>query len=494
MQASPLKSNGKVRWGSHDFYVQWRMGASWRAQLHDSAQNFPPERLLQTIWQHQRLKREALQTLDGTAVRILHPGWWNHEAGPDFKDAVIQIDGHPVQVGDIEIDVEPSGWQAHDHAGNPAYENVVLHVVWKAGSANHLPTVSLTDVLDSSLNDLHHWLGQEGVRNLPPDFQGRCVAPLKDLTDVQWRSILAQAALIRLQAKAAHMEARARQVGWEQTLFETLFRALGYKQNVWPMQRLGELAFQLRLPTVTAGMQNPVLYLQAMLFGLSGLLPEDVKDPSQPVDAYVRQLWDIWWQQRGELADFVLPRQVWRFNGIRPSNHPQRRLALAAHWLARQELPAELEDWLTQDIPEDQLAERLLSVMQAKEDEFWSWRWTMKVARMVHPQALLGASRLTDVAMNVILPWLWLRAAAGGNKPLLKRVEERYLSWPRAEDNVVLRQARHRLLGPSGPRVLDTAAEQQGLMQITRDFCEHSNATCEACKFPGLVASLSAKG
>jgi len=29
------------------------------------------------------------------------------------------------------------------------------------------------------------------------------------------------------------------------------------------------------------------------------------------------------------------------------------------------------------------------------------------------------------------------------------------------------------------------------LIQITRDFCEHSNAVCENCRFPELVRGWS---
>jgi predicted amidohydrolase len=29
-------------------------------------------------------------------------------------------------------------------------------------------------------------------------------------------------------------------------------------------------------------------------------------------------------------------------------------------------------------------------------------------------------------------------------------------------------------------------------MQIVRDFCSHSNAVCEDCRFPELVRSLNA--
>ena len=95
--------------------------------------------------------------------------------------------------------------------------------------------------------------------------------------------------------------------------------------------------------------------------------------------------------------------------------------------------------------------------------------------------------------MNVILPWLWIRARAGGNEELQREVERRLFAWPVAEDNSVLKLARQRLLGTSNARVLKGAAQQQGLMQIVRDFCEHTNAVCDDCRFPELVQCLKSK-
>jgi len=69
---------------------------------------------------------------------------------------------------------------------------------------------------------------------------------------------------------------------------------------------------------------------------------------------------------------------------------------------------------------------------------------------MKHPQALLGAQRVTDLAVNVVLPWFWSRAVAGRNETMKARVEHRYFAWPRGEDNAVLRAARQRLLGAPG--------------------------------------------
>jgi hypothetical protein len=87
----------------------------------------------------------------------------------------------------------------------------------------------------------------------------------------------------------------------------------------------------------------------------------------------------------------------------------------------------------------------------------------------------------------VILPWLWIRAVEGKNEKFRREVERRFFAWPVAEDNSVLKLARQRLLGASDARILKGAAAQQGLMQIVRDFCEHSNAICAECRFPELV-------
>ena len=160
---------------------------------------------------------------------------------------------------------------------------------------------------------------------------------------------------------------------------------------------------------------------------------------------------------------------------------------MAAHWLAAGDLPAKLEKWFTATLPDAALAESLLETLQVERDEFWSWHWTFRSARMSKPQPMLGAARVTDLAVNVILPWFWMRAAEGKNADLQRVAERRYYHWPAAEDNSVLRLARQRLLGGAKASVLKGAAAQQGLLQILRDFCDHSNALCEHCQFPELV-------
>jgi hypothetical protein len=139
------------------------------------------------------------------------------------------------------------------------------------------------------------------------------------------------------------------------------------------------------------------------------------------------------------------------------------------------------------------LVDSLRKIFKVKQDEFWSWHWTFRSARLEKPQLLLGDARVTDLAVNVILPWLWARAVEGKNGEFQRIIEHRYFAWPPAGDNSILRLARQRLLGDSGGRVLRNAAAQQGLMQIVRDFCGHSNAVCEKCRFPELVRDWSGR-
>lgn len=466
-----------------NFYAAWHADNDARLSLMEQGATNPSERLLQGVWNHQRLLRDELKTLDGKPVRVLHPGFWNRESGPDFHDAVIQIGQDPPRSGDVEIDLTSSCWRGHNHDVNPAYKNVILHVIWNGSEpgACPMPAMSMEQFLDSPLEQIKSWFNSDAAQGWPDALSGDCCAPLRHLVPGEATDLLHQAAQIRFHSKARAFEARARQCGWEQALWEGLFRALGYKHNIWPMQRLAELLPQI----CTRG--SSVLVLQSRLLGTGGLLPAELADASP--NSYLRELWDHWWRERDRFAELLLPGKLWRFNGLRPANQPQRRLALAAHWLAADNLLSRLESWFTSDKSEKPLLDSLLDCLQPPEDPFWSSHWSLRSSRLPKPQPLLGASRLTDLAVNVILPWFWMRARAGQNERLERVAEDRFFDWPMAQDNALLRLARQRLFGRTDLRWLKSAAAQQGLLQIVRDCCNHSNAICAQCPFPDLVRS-----
>ena len=483
------------------FYSSWRASLRPIGVLREN--DLPPEALLQNIWHHQRLLRDELKLTDGRALRVLHPGFWNHGAGPDFRDAVWRFGGEPPMSGDVEIDLQASGWKAHGHDRNPNFKNVRLHVLWKgAAGEESLPTLALKSFLDAPLAELAFWLTTDAAQKYPEGLLGQCAGPLRDLSRAQLDQLLNEAALVRFERKAADLHARARQCGWGQALWEGMLRALGYRQNVWPMQRVGELRGRLTVvgqaPSpvtvhqapplgVPLRSRDPLIATQARLLGISGLLPHDLTRQQRSTDQYLRTVWDHWWRERDEFSDCTMPKTLWKLNGLRPANHPQRRLALAAHWAGDAKLFQRLEQWFTRAQPDQSLDESLLKCLQPNADEFWSHHWTLRSAPMPKPQPLLGATRATDLGVNVLLPWFWLRAREGGNAKLNAEAERRFFAWPAAEDNAVLKRARQRLLGGATTRPFRSAAAQQGLLQVVQDFCEHSNALCAECRFPELV-------
>ena len=467
------------------FYARWRQALTPSA-LRESPSSDPPERWLQWIWQHQRLRRDQLQLADGRPLRVLHPGFWNHEAGTDFRRAMVQIGEGKPQQGDVEIDVQVAGWRQHGHEHNPDYSGVMLHVLWETPRqiSPALPCLVLKDFLEAPLENLAAWVGSDAAPALPADQAGRCAAAWRELSAEQRQALLHQAALVRLHGKSLQLLHRARVAGWEQALWEGMFRALGYKHNTWPMQCVGELRPRLQEGTPGA------LHWQARLFGVGGLLPEEM-DGRRSGTVHARRLWDGWWRERDAFADCLIPRTLWHLGGTRPVNHPQRRLALAAQWLAVPRWTERLQKWFATDWPSSKLAASLVEVLMVK-DDFWDWHWSLHSQRLPRPQPLLGESRATDLAVNVLLPWFYARAWENRERAGLRRVEQRYLSWPAGEDNAVLKLARQRMLGGSSEGRLVTAAAQQGLLQIVRDNCDQANALCEPCLFPDLVRQFAA--
>ncbi len=490
---------------AENFYAIWRERCRVVGALREE-NSIPPEKLLQAVWQHQRLLRDQLKTTDGKPVRVLHPGFASAEGGPDFRGAVLQFENEKPVTGDVEIDLQVNGWRAHGHDVNPNFKSVILHVVWdetqspKSKAQNQLPLLALKDVLDAPLAELA--LALENESGLPEALRGKCSAPLREISAPQLSELLHAAAKVRFENKAKAMLARAKHSGWEAALWENLFRALGYKHNIWPMVNLAETK------PCWSGRADSTFEIQARLLGVSGLLPAELTRSQKSSDTFLRRAWDCWWRDRDEFSDCTLPRSVWKFHGLRPANHPQRRLALAAHWLAAENLVSKIEGWVAGEnsdgraallrrpadpqvsptIDGRRLLDSLHEIFQVERDDFWSWHWTFNSARMTKPQPLLGEARVTDLAVNVVLPWLWIRAKEGGNEKILREVERRFFAWPAAEDNSVLKLARQRLLGTTSVKILKGAAQQQGLMQIVRDFCEHSNAICADCRFPDLVS------
>ena len=273
--------------------------------------------------------RQTVWSTNSDQIDIVQFGVWNREAGPDFRDAAIRINGSKPIRGCIEIDLLDRSWESHGHATNPAFEATVLHVfVEKSDRAFFTRTLSNRNVPQVCINPTT--LPEAFSANIPLARPGRCQAPLKNLPEERVRSVLDAAAQFRLRQKRIGFATRLSVHGRDETLFQEIATALGYKENKLPFTLLTQ-----RLPLRL--LRENVEDCEALLFGTAGFLETpDLDVYKKSAREYVRRLSDRWWPRRDDLQRLILLPKAWHVSGTRPLNHPQRRLAALADRSSRE--------------------------------------------------------------------------------------------------------------------------------------------------------------
>jgi len=424
----------------------------------------PNELELQARWFAGEFGRQFTSAA-GDTIEIVQFGTWNREAGPDFRDASISVNGSEPIRGCIEIDLLDRSWENHGHATNPAFEETVLHVFLEEGEREFFTrTLSNRNVPQVRIDPAV--LPETFSSNTPLARPGRCQAPLRSMPEEQVRSVLTGAAQFRVRRKAAFLRAKIDLHGRDETLFQEIAAALGYKENKLPFillaQRLG--LKQLR--------HNPA-DAEALLFGLAGFLGSpDLGAYKGSTRSYLRDLWDKWWLHRDSMQRMILPEKTWRIVGTRPANHPQRRLAALAlmttHWTRFSRLLS---------TPNSDAAWNYFSGL---EHSFWNNHYTLTADPIRKAMALVGESRIADILANVLFPF-WSCLGAD--------VWSEYAKLPARLSNRRLETGATRLFGddPRREGFLKTVANQQGLLQIYEDFCLQDDSDCAHCPFPEQI-------
>jgi len=421
----------------------------------------PSELELQARWFAGDFGRR-FNSVTGDQIEIVQFGTWNREAGPDFSDCAIRINGSEPIGGPIEFDLADRSWETHGHSTNPAFDDTVLHVfVEQNDRAFFTRTQSNRNVPQIRVDPAS--LPDKFSAGVPLARPGRCQAPLKDLAPDRLESILTAASQFRLQRKAARLKSIVENHGRDAALFQEIAAALGYKQN--------KLAFTLlaqRLPLGSLRKQPDDL--EAILFGVAGFLTTpDLAEYRDETRGYVRNLWDRWWPHRDAMQRLVLPAKLWRLGGARPLNHPQRRLGalaiLAKHWPAFVKAITRKNTKSAHDF--------LLELHHP----FWSFHYTLTSQAASTEMAIIGDSRIADILANVLIPYFLAEGA---------EVWPVYEKLPARLTNRRLETGATRLFGgdPRRREFTKTIAQQQGLLQIYEDFCLQDNSDCAQCPFP----------
>lgn len=436
----------------------------------------PGEMHLQALWFAGQMGRD-FTTVDGKSVKIVQFGYWNHAAGPDFLHASVEIGGE-LKCGAIELDHSVGDWEGHGHAGNEAFNEVVLHVVFTAEEG-----------ICFTRNQAHQEVprlvvSEEVIRealSLPPAniavaHPGRCFQPLAAMDDACVEALMEQAAGHRASIKAQRRSRTVDVLGGRGWLWQAIAETLGYRPNKLSMmmlsQRLPVEDFygQGRLGTL---LKRPEEF-ESVLFGAAGFLSAELHDQARDEESrgYLRDLWESWWRVRGDFEPMPERRIPWQFSGIRPVNHPQRRLACLAQVALRWE----------EFIHACRTVNGVKSFFQDLQHPYWSYHYTLQSKRSRTRLSLLGADRIQDFQVNHLLP---VKLADGD-----REAWEFYKSVAAPALSEKVDKAALRLFGETDKRkkFLRKAWQHQALLQIYQDFCLRDVSDCKMCPFPEQLA------
>lgn len=413
------------------------------------------EEFLHYIWRKGAFRIDELRTHDGRPVQLLHPGDYHHDAGPDFSGARLKI-GAEDWVGSVEIHVKSSDWLQHGHQSDPAYESVILHVVWENDAPIHyasggeIPTLELRARIDDSqrqaFDQLHFSL-----------YHVPCLSLRGAMREDVVRSAFQDAGVQRLEQKAEVLSqtVACRNYQWEQLLFSQLCRSLGSRVNAEPMEQLGNRIDLNKIDKLSNQKQ-----IEAMLFGVSGLLKASAEQ-----DEYCKQLMQEFAFYRLKWSMESMPAVQWKYLRMRPISFPDMRIAMLASLLFNNAR-------LFASIKEVNDPMQLKAMFQVEASHYWREHYRLGQASATHA-VRLGDDAIQLILINAVAPVLYTY----GQLHRLPAYCDRAVRLLRAlgsENNALSREWSKIGFKPAN------ALESQGILHLNRQFCTFKH--CLSCE------------
>lgn len=407
------------------------------------------EAFLQYAWQHQLMGR-SMATVDGLPVEVLRVGDLNRDAGPDFFNARLRIDGVE-WVGNVELHLRTSDWKAHRHSDDRSYNNVVLHAVYEHDCEIRLQngkvpaTVQLRDFLHPSLVANYEALVSPPESDAVPC--GRRVAAVPEFVRCQWLNRLA---VERIEAKSAVVRRLLDEShgGWEQTCYWLMAHYFGGKVNAVAFELLAKSTDQRLLARWKDNPQR----LEALLMGQAGLLEGYFED------AYPRQLQADYEAIRSGAQLTPIDGYLWKFFCLRPSSFPTVRVSQFASLVSQS---SNLFSSLL-EISDVKQMERLF-MQQAS--PYWDNHYQFDRPQPRSCAKRLGRAQAQNLIINAWVPLLFVYGVAHGQQQYRERALDLLQQLP-PEDNAVVRDWAAVGVAPAN------AAESQALLQLKANYCD----------------------
>ena len=430
---------------------------------------------LQQFWSEVK-KGTFFKAVEGDDIEILFPGVWNMEEGPDFRDAVIKRHGS-IYKGDIEIHLDERDWLRHGHSIDMNYNNVILHVVKSLAGKNFKTELNTVQLVDCFIKEFDS-------RNIKKYPIGGCSSYFQEMKGDAVTQFFIQCGCERIKEKSLLSAKGILKYGSNKAILMNIMDALGYKKNRVQFRELFLRVSEYEIENLS------LEEVSAILWGESGLLP----DPSIyefcdiAMKCYVESKWEIWWKLRKCDRNLI----KWNLCGIRPQNHPCRRIAAFEQLISNFSLESFFDNMKTEFL--NCISEQKFWVSFTKRmisrDVLWD-NYSSFNKKLKFPSAVLGESRSKDIMVNVLIPFFYAYFIINKDYKSACNIIEIFTKLPSCQSNIIIRMSMERWFAKSKNKrnYFNSAAEQQGIHYIYDKYCRKLNMNCSKCGIKDILDS-----
>lgn len=421
------------------------------------------EDFLHYVWQYRHYDVLKTETTDGKAVVVVFPGYHNHDAGPDFLQAVVDIGGMR-WVGSVEIHCRSSDWLRHRHQYDDKYKSVILHVVYehdteiRVSEQEIVPTLELKELIPSEMCCRYEWLVSRPDKLL-------CRWRLREMEPLVLQNQLSKVLVERMTARQTRYYSMLESCNkdWRELIYRMLAIGFGCKKNAAAFELLAQsLPYRIIRTHLSSKLQ-----LYALLFGQSGML-----DGAEGDDYVERLRYEYDYLRYKYRLDPVGAHQ-WNWLRLRPQNFPSLRLAQFAQLL-----------YESGDLSVDRVLHasypQLQQWLAVAPDIYWETHYQLGKETEEHASGL-GRSTADLLIINTIVPMRFCYARFFGDDAMQ---EEALALLERVgyEDNKTTR-----IFADTG-FPCGSAYDSQAQMELMEHYCERKR--CLECSIGEKIVRI----
>ena len=411
------------------------------------------EQLLHYVWKHKIFPLKELKTTTGQQVEVIDTGLANTDAGPDFFNAKLKLDG-VLWIGNIEIHERSSDWFKHGHHADTGYNSVILHIASEIdteisrSNGERIPQIQLIcpEAVRTNYKELLE------TDSYPPCY--RIIPSLPPFTAHSWMTALQ---MERFEQKATLLNERLKrcQGNWEDAFFITLARNFGFGLNGDAFETWAH-----RLPFRAVDKhRNDLFQIEAIFFGQAGILEDS------DGDGYYLRLKKEYTYLQHKFGLIPMDASLWRFLRLRPANFPHIRIAQLACLYHR-------AYGLLSRIMETETLQGVRDILKGGTSEYWLTHYTFGGSSPSRQKSLSNTS-LDLLIINTVVTFIYAYGLHKGNRVLCARAGS-FLEELKAENNYITRMWEQCGMKASN------AADSQALIQLKKEYCDKKK--CLYCR------------